>query len=69
MRETFPVLIGTLVSQTALNILALMVITDINRPVEGTIRESQQPMEQMLQRLRANPPAVYLATAQQPAQR
>lgn len=53
----------------ALNILALMVITDINRPVEGTIRESQQPMEQMLQRLRANPPAVYLATAQQPAQR
>ena len=43
----------------ALNILALMLITDMNRPVEGTIRESQAPIEQMLGRLRANPPAVY----------
>jgi hypothetical protein len=43
----------------ALNILALMLITDINRPVEGTIREPQAPMEQMLARLKANPPAVY----------
>ena len=43
----------------ALNILALMLITDMNRPVEGTIRESQAPIEQMLGRLYANPPAVY----------
>jgi uncharacterized membrane protein YecN with MAPEG domain len=43
----------------ALNIFALMLITDINRPVEGTIRESQEPMERMLARLQANPPAIY----------
>ena len=43
----------------ALNVLALMLVTDINRPVEGTIHESQEPMERMLARLKANPPAVY----------
>lgn len=43
----------------ALNILALMLVTDINRPVQGTIREPQEPMERMLARLKANPPAVY----------
>lgn len=42
--------------------LALMVIADLNRPVEGLIRESQQPMEQMLARLKANPPAKYQVT-------
>ena len=43
----------------ALNIFALMLVTDINRPVQGTIREPQEPMERMLARLKANPPAVY----------
>ena len=48
----------------ALSTLALMLITDINRPVDGTIRESQQPMEQMLARLRANPPSVFQRLAE-----
>jgi len=43
----------------ALNIFALMLVADINRPVEGTIRESQEAMERMLARLKANPPAIY----------
>ena len=43
----------------ALNVFALMLVTDINRPVQGTIREPQEPMERMLARLKANPPAVY----------
>lgn len=42
-----------------LSVLALMLIVDINRPVSGTIHESQEPMERMLTRLKANPPAVY----------
>lgn len=42
-----------------LSTLALVLITDLNRPVEGTIREPQEPMERMLARLKANPPAVY----------
>lgn len=51
----------------ALNVLALMLIADINRPVEGTIHESQEPMERMLKTLKANPPAVYQRLANQPA--
>ena len=43
----------------ALNIFALMLVADINRPVEGTIHEPQEPMQRMLDRLKANPPAVY----------
>lgn len=43
----------------ALNVLALMLVADINRPVEGTIHESQEPMKRMLARLKANPPPVY----------
>ena len=43
----------------ALNIFSLMLITDINRPIEGTIRESQEPIERMLARMRAAPPVVY----------
>jgi hypothetical protein len=43
----------------ALSVLALMLIVDINRPVSGTIHESQEPMKRMLMRLQANPPAVY----------
>jgi len=43
----------------ALNILALLLVMDINRPVEGTIREPQEPMERMVQMLQANPPSSY----------
>ena len=43
----------------ALNIFTLMLITDINRPVEGTIRESQEPIERVLARMRATPPGAY----------
>ncbi len=50
----------------ALNILALMLVMDLTRPVEGTIHESQEPMERMLARLKANPPAVYQRLAQPP---
>lgn len=50
----------------ALNILALMLVTDINRPVEGTIHEPQAPMELMLARLKSNPPAVYQRLVQPP---
>ena len=42
-----------------LSTLVLMLITDINRPVDGTIHESQTPMRQMLLGLQSNPPAVY----------
>jgi hypothetical protein len=43
----------------ALFVLSLMLVDDINRPVGGTIREDQDPMVRMLQRLKANPPPVY----------
>jgi hypothetical protein len=39
----------------ALNVLALMLVMDINRPVEGTIREPQEPMERLLDTLHGNP--------------
>lgn len=42
-----------------LYVIALMLVTDLNRPVEGTIRESQGPMRQLLTDLRANPPSAY----------
>lgn len=42
-----------------LSTLALMLITDINRPVDGTIHESQEPMRQMLLGLQSNPPSAY----------
>jgi ABC-type transport system involved in cytochrome bd biosynthesis fused ATPase/permease subunit len=48
----------------SLSVLALMLIVDINRPVSGTIHESQEPMKRMLMRLKANPPAVYQRLAQ-----
>jgi hypothetical protein len=50
----------------ALNIFALMLVTDLNRPVEGTIREPQAPIEWALSRMKANPPAVYQRLAQDP---
>lgn len=50
----------------ALSVLALMLITDMNRPVEGTIHEPQEPMERMLARLKASPPAVYQRLAMPP---
>jgi hypothetical protein len=52
------------VALMALNCLAFMLVMDLNRPVEGTIHESQEPMELMLARLKANPPAVYQRLAQ-----
>lgn len=52
-----------------LYVLALMLITDLNRPVDGTIREPQEPMRQVVAELKANPPSAYqrLATATPPA--
>ena len=60
---------GEIVSVVLLGLstMALMLIADINRPVEGTIRESQEPMKRMLERLRANPPAVYQELARESA--
>ncbi len=37
MRETFPVLLGTLVSQTALNIVALALLGIDHRPLDGPL--------------------------------
>ena len=51
-----------------LNILALMLVADINRPVGGTIREPQEPMERMLARLKASPPEVYQRLVERPVQ-
>jgi hypothetical protein len=42
-----------------LSALALMLIADFNRPVDGTIHESQNAMRRLLVQLRSNPPAVY----------
>ena len=42
-----------------LQTLALMLVADINRPVDGTIHESQASMQQLLQRLQSEPPATY----------
>lgn len=39
--------------------LSLMLLSDINRPVTGTIRESQAPMERLQRMLRSNPPALF----------
>lgn len=49
-----------------LDVLILMLIADINRPVEGTIHESQEPMKRMLARIQASPPVVYQRLAQPP---
>lgn len=54
------------VALIALNVLVIALITDINRPVEGTIRESQEPIERVLARMKANPPAVYQRLARRP---
>lgn len=56
------------VALLGLSTLALMLVTDINRPVGGTIREPQGPMIRMLARLKANPPAVYQRLAAKPGQ-
>jgi hypothetical protein len=49
-------------SLLGLFVLAFMLLSDINRPVGGWIRESQEPMERMLARLKAYPPAATVAT-------
>lgn len=51
-------------SLLALNVLALTLVIDINRPVDGTINESQEPVERMLARLKANPPPASQGTMQ-----
>lgn len=42
-----------------LSTMALMLISDFNRPVDGTIHESQNAMRRMLLLLHSNPPAAY----------
>ena len=39
--------------------LSITVMTDLNRPGRGLIRESQEPMRMLVQSLRAQPPAVF----------
>lgn len=39
--------------------LSITVIADINRPMSGHARESQRPMEMLLESLRTQPPAVF----------
>ncbi|HVU29401.1 MAG TPA: hypothetical protein VHE36_03285 [Sphingomicrobium sp.] len=64
MRTRRGQIIGVIV--IALSVTVLTLITDINRPVEGTIHESQEPMERMISRLKANPPATYQRLAESP---
>src|SRR4029453_16836973 len=42
----------------ALFVLVFMLLSDINRPVTGTIRESQEAMERMLDRIKHQPPSM-----------
>lgn len=46
-------------SLLALFTLALMLLSDINRPVTGAIRESQGPMERLRRTLQQSPPALF----------
>lgn len=39
--------------------LSLMLLSDINRPVTGMIRESQMPIEALRRMMRENPPAAF----------
>lgn len=50
----------------ALFTIALMLLSDLNRPTSGTIRESQAPMERLLAVLRANPPQSFERSAPVP---
>jgi hypothetical protein len=43
----------------ALLALSITFITDINRPMSGQSRESQRPMQMLLQSLRSQPPAAF----------
>jgi Na+/H+-translocating membrane pyrophosphatase len=43
----------------ALFTLSLALLSDINQPLTGTIRESQAPMERLRETLRASPPALF----------
>jgi hypothetical protein len=49
-----------------LSAMALMLISDFNRPVDGTIHESQKAMQRLLLRLHSNPPAAYRPLSSQP---
>jgi hypothetical protein len=46
--------------------LALLLISDINRPVSGMIRESQEPMILVRDMIHANPPGRFTAPPAQP---
>ena len=43
--------------------LALVLIIDIDRPIDGGINESQKPMEDLQASLRATPPSVFRPAA------
>lgn len=43
----------------ALFTLAFVLLVDINKPVTGAIRESQQPMEELRETMRRAPPALF----------
>ncbi|HEY5723491.1 MAG TPA: hypothetical protein VIT45_14335 [Allosphingosinicella sp.] len=45
------------VALLALFVLAFMLLNDINRPVSGTIRESQEPMQRMFDRINRHSPS------------
>lgn len=50
----------------ALFTLALLLMSDINRPVSGMIRESQEPMILVRDMIHANPPGRFTAPPAQP---
>ena len=45
----------------ALVTMSMVLIIDLDRPVGGRIAESEQPMQDLIKSLRANPPAKYRA--------
>jgi len=47
--------------------LSLSVMTDVNRPMSGRSRESQQAMLMLLQSLKSQPPEVFDEFAAKPA--
>jgi hypothetical protein len=62
---------GTLVDLALMGlfVLTFMLLSDINRPTFGTVRENQAPMERMLERIKRLPPSgpPIVLPANQPA--
>jgi hypothetical protein len=46
--------------------LSLLVVFDLDRPISGWIRISQQPMKELVEFMRADPPAVFGMPSQPP---